>query len=375
MSRSVMTIAHVLHRLCPAGAEILAADLARQLKGNYRFVFFCLDEIGPLGHQLEAEGFDVVDLARSPGVDFKLAKRLRLATRQHEVKLLHAHQYTPFFYAAMSRRLSPAPPVLFTEHGRHYPDHRRIKRLIANRFLVRRIDRMTAVGRFVKQALIEYEGLAADRIQVIHNGIEPSPFSDQDPRAAFCDEVGLDPGKPICLHVARFHPVKDHGTAIHAFARVVAQIPQAALVLAGDGENRGKMESLAQDLKVAENLRFLGVRADIPRLMAAVDLLLLSSLSEGLSVTLLEAMAASLPIAATDVGGNSEVVIHGQTGLLSLRGDAAALAMNMLTLIKDPKLRASMGEKGRKRLDQYFTQQQMHTAYNDLYQQMLKKSH
>jgi len=360
-----------------AGAEVLAADIARRLKDRYRFVFLCLDEIGPLGVQLIEEGFDVIDLERRPGIDWMVSKRIRRAQRQYGIDLYHAHQYTPFFYAAASRRLNTRPRVLFTEHGRHYPDYRRPKRVLANRFLVRRCDRVSAVGHFVKQALVNHEGIAPGRIEVIHNGIDPQKFSDarnEQDRLAVRAELGIGPQQTMVLQVARFHPVKDHATAIQAMAWVVQQVPQAVLVLAGDGERMAEMANLVGDLHLADHVRFLGVRQDIPRLMSGTEVFLLSSLSEGVSVTLLEAMGASLPIVATEVGGNSEVVIAGQTGLLSPRGDAERLAHNLVVLLSDSPMRLRMGQAGHAHLLDEFTQQQMHDAYTRIYQQMLLTS-
>jgi glycosyltransferase involved in cell wall biosynthesis len=373
-SHSPVTIGHVLHRLYLAGAEVLAADLARRLGGRYRFVFLCLDEIGPLGEELAGEGFEVIDLARRPGVDWSVAKRLRQAVVRHGIDLLHSHQYTPFFYAATSRCLSSEPPVLFTEHGRHYPDRRSVKRVIANRVLLRRHDRVTAVGAFVKQALVYNEGIPAPRIEVVLNGIDPERFSDDHLIGVGADarrELGIPPERPVILQVARFHPVKDHATAIRALAEVVKQVPDALLVLAGDGDRRVDAQSLVDDLGLTSNVRFLGVRSDIPRLMAAADVFMLSSLSEGISVTLLEAMAASLPIVTTDVGGNSEIVVDGETGYLSPRGDESRLAGNLVRLLRDDDARHRMGRAGRQRLLEHFTQRQMHDAYERVYEQML----
>lgn len=374
MPESHPTVAHVLHQLYLAGAEILAADLTRKLSRSYRFVFLCLDQVGPLGHKLAEEGFEVINLGRRPGVDWSVARRIRHAIRQHRIDLLHAHQYGPFFYAAASRRASARPPILFTEHGRHYPDYRRARRVIANKFLLRRNDRVTAVGRFVKQALVNHEGIAANRVKVVYNGIDPQPFSIDraaEERVACRREFGVGPSQAVVLQVARFHPVKDHATTIRAFAMTTRQVPDAVLLLVGDGEMRDEIQSLANTLGVAANVRLVGVRSDIPRLMSTADVFLLSSLSEGVSVTLLEAMAAALPVVATDVGGNPEVVVHDKTGLLSPRGDAQQLARSLVTLIRNPQQRAAMGRAGRDRLDRHFTQQQMHRAYAQIYGQML----
>lgn len=370
-------IGHVLHRLHFAGAEVLAADLSRKLRDRYRFVFLCLDEIGPLGHKLGGEGFKVVDLRRRPGIDFRVARRLRRVVRRYAIDLLHAHQYTPFFYAALSRGcgLGRQPPILFTEHGRHYPDVRKSRRVLANRLLLKPTDRVTAVGDFIRRALIDNEGVDPRRhpIGVIHNGIDPAEHrgvASPEDRAAARAALGLGPDDHVLMQVARFHPVKDHATAVAAFARVAERDPQARLVLVGDGPQRAARQAQAAELGLAGRVRFLGVREDVPALLPAADVFLLPSLSEGISVTLLEAMAAGLPIAATEVGGNPEVVAHGETGLLSPRGDAAALAQNLLLLLHDSELRRRMGEAGRRRLLERFTQERMHASYARLYEEM-----
>lgn len=367
------TIAHVLHRLDLAGAELLAADLARELQGQYNFVFLCLDEVGKLGKRLQSEGFTVIGLGRKPGIDLPLTLRLRKLIRRYHITLLHAHQYSPFAYAALARLPRQFPPILFTEHGRHYPDPRKPKRLVANKFLLKPGDRITAVGQFVKRALVDREGLPAKRIDVIHNGIDPDRFAPngQTNPNTLRSTLNLPPSAPLVLQIARFHPVKDHATALHAFTRTRQTLPNAHLALVGDGQQRPEIEKLVADLRIASHVHLLGLREDIPELLHEADAFMLSSLSEGISVTLLEAMAAERPIVATAVGGNAEVVEHGRTGLLSPRQDPTTLAHNLTALLQSPPLRRRMGAAGRHRLLQHFTQQQMHHAYAELYRRIL----
>jgi glycosyltransferase involved in cell wall biosynthesis len=243
-----------------------------------------------------------------------------------------------------------------------------------NRLVLRHSDRVTAVGDFVKDALVRNEGIADRRVQVIHNGIDPARFARDTmaaQRVAVRAELGLDPHQPVLLQVARFHPIKDHDTSICALARVLSHAPQTVLLLAGDGPTRANAEALAAQLGVADQVRFLGVRTDVPSLTAAADLFVLSSLCEGISVTLLEAMAAGLPIVATDAGGNGELVEHGHNGWLARTGSAASLADHLLSLLRDPDLRRRFGERGRRRLLKRFTEKRMHSQYERLYEQML----
>lgn len=367
-------IGHVLHQLAYAGAEVLAAALARQLVDRYQTVFLCLDGLGQLGETLQAEGFPVVQLGRQPGIDLAVAKRIRQAVADHKIDLLHAHQYTPFFYSALSRKLRHTPPILFTEHGRHYPDQRKFKRVVANKLLWRQHDRATAVGRFVARALVSNEGFPRNAVQVIYNGIDPDAFmlpNRQQVRECLRQELGLNSDQPVVLQVARFHPVKNHATAIKAFSYVVEQLPHAVLLLAGDGQDKPVMQELAKQLGIGEQVRFLGVRTDIPQLMTAADVFVLSSLSEGISVTLLEAMASGVPICTTDVGGNGEIVEHTVTGLLSPRQDAKALGANIVQLLIDAPLRQKFADASRRKLLAQFNQQQMHDAYSKLYDTLI----
>jgi len=392
------TIAHVLHRLYLAGAEVLAADLARRLVDRYRCVFVCLDEVGPLGRSLRDEGFVVESLGRKPGIDMQAARAMSSFLEQHRVDLIHAHQYTPFFYASVGRGKLPwfncgmglrsQPPILFTEHGRHFPDHRRIKRVLANQLLLKNDDHVTAVGDFVKQMLIANEGIAAGHIEVIFNGVDPAEFarpSEADAaRAEARAKLGLAPTDRVVMQVARFHPVKDHATAIRGFAHALEILKrdehrphdsgQPLLLLIGDGPEQNAMIDLAKQLGIEKQTRFVGVRDDVAKLLPAADVFCLSSLSEGISVTLLEAMATRLPIVATRVGGNPEVVDHGKTGLLSPRSDHTGFGQHLALLLGDAQQRQRMGEAGQDRLQEHFTQQQMHERYEETYQRMLGRS-
>lgn len=381
MTSTRPVIAQVLHRLDRAGAEVLAAGLARGLRDRFDFVFLCLDGLGPLADELADAGFPVEELGRQPGIDRGLARRLRDRLSHHRASLVHAHQYTPFFYSALSRGLfsrqlhGAGLPILFTEHGRHYPDRRSLKRTLANKLLLKPSDRVTAVGEFVKTALIQNEAIPANRIDVIHNGIDPGPEPTDDDRANARERLGIAPDRPVAMQVARFHPVKDHQTALRAWSIVHQQLPDALLILVGDGPERESLEALAQTLDLQDAVRFTGSVDNARKLIPAADLCLLTSLSEGLSVTLLEAMAAGKPILATDVGGNPEAVENSKTGLLAPRGDIEAIANGILQLLPNaPYTARTLGTAGRERLLNHFTADRMHASYAQQYESLAKNS-
>jgi glycosyltransferase involved in cell wall biosynthesis len=376
-------IAHVLHRLDRAGAEVLAAGLARGLCDRYKFVFFCLDGLGTLGQELAGEGFVVESLDRRPGLDRALARKLHARLAHHRVDLIHAHQYTPFFYSALSRgvfkrRVGSGPadlPILFTEHGRHVPDTTSLKRRLANKLLLQRGDRITAVSRAVKNALIQNEGLPSERIGVVYNGIDPGPEPTDDDRTNARTALSIAPDRAVAMQVARFHPVKDHATALRTWSIVHRELPDALLVFVGDGPERASLEAMVARLGLEDATLFAGARDDAADLIHASDLCLLTSLSEGLSVTLLEAMAAAKPIVATDVGGNPEAVQQGQTGLLAPSRDPEALAGCITGLLQNaPYANLTLGRAGRTRLLANFTAERMHDAYAQHYESMTRDS-
>jgi sugar transferase (PEP-CTERM/EpsH1 system associated) len=362
-------VCQLLHGLEVGGAEVLAARLGRRLRDAYRFLFVCLDHLGSLGEGLRKEGFPVVVLGRQPGIDWRCVWRLARLMRRERVGLIHAHQYGPFFYGLAARLLYRRPALVFTEHGRQHPDYPRRKRIVVNRLLLQRRDRVVGVGEAVREALIRNEGIPPQRVEVIYNGIDLAPFSPDgvSPPAEVRREIGVGAEDLVILQVARLDYLKDHATAVRTLAHVARHRPDARLLLAGEGPEREGIEKLIREHDLGRHVLLLGQRTDVPRLLAAADLFLLTSISEGIPLTVIEAMAAGLPVVATGVGGLAEVVEEGKTGLLAPAGDHAALARDLLRLAEDPGLRAEMGRRGRERAFARFSEDQMVERYRQLY--------
>lgn len=372
MSAGRPKVAHVLHSLVVAGAETLVHGLVTKLEGRYDSEIFLLDEIGPLGEDLRARGVPVHVLGRRPGVDLDLGRRMGRAFRESGVDVVHAHQYTPWFYSGLGAAWGMGRPrLLFTEHGRHYPDERRPKRILFNRFLGPLTDGLIAVSGFIRDCLRDNEGLPEERIRVLYNGIHPEQFEDEPDLVALRADQGIGPEDPVVGIAARFAPVKDHATLLRAFSHVHRELPRAKLALAGDGPLRAELEAQAKDLEIADSVRFLGVRRDVPALLKTWDVFSLSSLSEGTSVTLLEAMASGKPAVTTAVGGNPEIVDEGVTGLLAPRGDDEKLGAALLEVLRNPEQARRMGEAGRRRVLDQFTFRGMADGYAGLYDELL----
>jgi glycosyltransferase involved in cell wall biosynthesis len=347
--------------------------MARRLSRRYRFVFFCLDGSGALGETLRAEGFAVYVLGRREGFDWRCAQRLARLVRDEQIAIVHAHQYTPFFYAAVARLFRRNRPIVFTEHGRFFPDYRRPKRVLANRLLLARRDRVVGVGNAVRQALIDNEGLPGKRVEVVYNGIDLAPYAQGAApcRADICREFAFSDDDWLIVQVARLDTIKDHPTAIRAFDRVRAARGNARLLLVGEGPTRASIEAEIARRHLQKFVRLAGTRNDVPRLLKAADVLWLTSKSEGIPLTLIEGMAAGLPVVATNVGGVAEVVDRGTTGLLTPPGDDAALAEAVLRLAAQEDLRRRLGDAGRTRAFERFSEDRMHEGYARIYDELL----
>ncbi|MCE9529637.1 MAG: glycosyltransferase [Planctomycetes bacterium] len=357
-----------------AGAEVLVAETVRRLRGRIDPTIYCLDSVGPLGEKLIAEGVPVISLGRQPGRDYGIAWRLARSIRERRIQVVHAHQYSPFFYAALAKIAARGRfRLILTEHGRHFPDVVSPLRRGVNRIVLARLaDAVNACCEFSAKALSRIDGFAGRRIEVIENGIDLDRYQNTLEKHELRRKLGLETNRKYVAMIARFHPVKDHGMLLRAIARVAAVRSDVDLLLVGDGPLRGDLERQTRELGLSDRVRFLGIRHDVPEILQAIDLFALTSVSEAASLTLLEAMAAAMPVVVTAVGGNPEIVREGIDGLLVKRGDDATAANAMLSLLEDPILAQRMGESGQARVEDLYRLDQTVERYFDLYRSLAR---
>jgi glycosyltransferase involved in cell wall biosynthesis len=365
-----------MHVMNVAGAEVLVAETIRRLGAGIAPVIFCLDDVGLLGRQLQAEGIPVVNFSRQPGRDWRVAVRMARELRQRHVQVIHAHQYTPFFYSALARMLAGGRPALiFTEHGRHYPDIVSSTRRWSNRVLLSRLASVTnAVCEFSARALRTIDGFSAVDVGVIENGIDTERYARAADLPGAKSALGLAPDRRYVATVARFHPVKDHMTLVDAFASLAREHTDVDLLLIGDGPLRGELEARVATHTLQGRVHFLGVRADVAALLAVADLFCLTSVSEAASLTLLEAMATGLPVVVTNVGGNPEIVRNDREGLLVPRQDPAATAAALQEILKDPARARRLGDAGARRVREVYQLNRTIQRYESLYRQLAGKA-
>jgi L-malate glycosyltransferase len=361
----VLRVLQVVLSLNPGGTERLVVELARRLDGRVATAICCLDEAGAWGQEVAAAGIPVTALGRQPGFQPRLGLRVAEAASRHRADVVHCHHYSPFVYACVSQLRYGGARLVFTEHGRLADAPPSPKRRAANALLARLPDRVFTVSDDLRQHLVR-EGFPPVRVEVIYNGIDLLAPAEADARAAARAAFGFAPGDLVLVTVARLDPVKDLGTLLRAVAHVREAVPRARLLVVGDGDERRPLEEMTAALDLQRHVVFAGHRNDARALLAGADVYVNSSIFEGVSLTILEAMAAPLPVVATAVGGTPEVVTA-ETGVLVPARDPATLAAAIERLARDAHLRAAMATSGRSRVEERFTLDRMVDDYHDVY--------
>jgi glycosyltransferase involved in cell wall biosynthesis len=363
----LLRILHVTFDMAIGGTEQVIRQLVLNLPASeIHNEIFCIDgKIGAVGIQLQEQGIQIHQASRKPGLDFSLIKNLRNTLREGNFDIVHCHQYTPWVYGWFAAWGTKAK-VVFTEHGRFFPDRYRGKALPLNLLMALTTCAVTAISAATKDALAKYEWVPKFKTQVVYNGIQPL-HPDETNVAVLRSELQIEPQHLILGTVARLDPVKNQAMMLRAFALVAAKFPHARLLIVGDGPSRQALESLVRELGLQQMVWFTGFKTNVADYLALMHIYLLSSHTEGTSMTLLEAMHLGLSCIATAVGGNPEIVVDEQTGLLSPDDDAEAFALNIIRLLECNQLRLNCGRNGTVRFSEYFSVAQMVSHYTSIY--------
>ena len=364
-------VLQVVLRMTPGGTEHLVLEICKRIRHEFEVTVCCLDDEGEWATDLRAEGIDVVALRRQPGFRPGVGRQIAALAAERRIDLLHCHQYSPFVYGWIASQLNRRLKVVYTEHGRLSDAPPSWKRRMVNPILSRFRGEIVAVSHELRDYMLDSR-FAASRVGVIHNGIEPGTAPTFADRLRARRVLGVDEAAFVVMAVARLDPVKDFPTLIDAFAIVRAQLPRARLVIVGDGPERARLEACAARPDVAGSVDIIGYRAGVRQLLPAADLYVSSSISEGISITILEAMAARVAVVATAVGGTPEVLpSEAAGGVLVPSRDAAQLASAIISLERDTATRAAIAAAGRRRLESAFTIDRMVGDYMRTYRRLL----
>ncbi len=360
-------VAYVIQNLNYGGMERLVHAMAHHLPDRgFDIHVVVLQYLGRFAEGLDGRA-TLHEVPPMPRWSFFHPARLRDVFRDIAPDIVHSHSGV-WLKSARAAHLAGVPAMVHTEHGR--PDPIPLADRLIDRTASRWTDVVIAVSEALAGTLRRQVVRNPSQVQVIPNGVDTDQFRPGGDRAALRDELGLPRDAFVIGSVGRLEPVKHYVLALRALARLDGE-PWLALV--GDGSERPALEALARELGVASRVRFLGFRPDAHRAYGAFDLFLLPSLSEGTSVSLLEAMASGVCPALTDVGGNRAVLGPDLAGLLVPSGDVAALAALLDGLRRDPARRAQLAEAGRARVEAEFSLHAMLDRHESLYRSLLRR--
>lgn len=368
MKEPGLAIAHVVLSLDVGGLERVVATLAgaQRAAGN-RVGVYCLDRAGALAAPLPPAGVPVHTVGRSargfdPAAVLRLARMLRAAG----VRVVHCHNHGALVYGALAARLVPGARVVYTVHGAVTSSRRSTARFLKLGI----VDEVVFVSAHARGVAREAGVSENSHVNTIVNGVDLSSFAGTNAGAA--DAVRRAHAIPekarVCGIVARLTEAKDHANLFAAVAIARETMPELHCLVVGDGELRAELEREVQVRGLAAAVHFAGARENVRDYLDAMDVFVLSSVTEGLAMTLLEAMAAGLPVVATRVGGNAEAVEDGVTGRLVPASNPHALADAIVLMLNQPAEARAMGEAGRERVRQHFSLEAMLRKYQVVYE-------
>ena len=355
--KQLTRVCHVSLTLCTGGLERLLVDFARfHNREKYAVQFMAMQEVGRFGSEIEACDCTVSVLTETGRV--RRIRELARFFREEKITVVHTHNTYPHLYATLAARLAGVPVVINTRHGQRFGHN--WKSRIQYRWTSKLVDRMVTVSDDAAALCHETDGVNKEKVVRIWNGINASLFAYKGPADSL-----------TAISVARLSKEKDFPTLLRAMKIVKESLPEFRLKLVGDGAERTMLENLATELELGETVEFLGERKDVPELLPQAGFYISSSLSEGISLTILEAMAVGLPVVATSVGGNPEIVVEGETGHLVPAGNPEALATGILQQVSERERWATMGKRGRERVEEHFEIHRMVQDYENLYTELL----
>lgn len=349
-------ILHVITRLPVGGAERLLVDVVRRLDPTrFESMVCCIQTKGELADELEAAGIAVRCLNRmqSKRFDWRAVADLRALLREERISLVHAHLYHANLYGRLAAFLSGVPAVV-TVHNVYA--RTKLHRRMLNRWLARSTARVIAVSDEVRRDLVEHDRIDPAKVVTIHNSIDlgriATPLTREQARA----RLAIPDGAFVIGSIGRLEEQKGHRyllEACAALARDAAFGLPMSILLVGDGRLREELEHRAAAAGLGSSVSFLGSRTDVAEILKALDVYVMPSLWEGLSLAMLEAMAASLPIVISDVGGVSQA-LDSESGVKVQPKDVAAIADAIRRLAAEPERRRRLGAAARRRVEADF---------------------
>lgn len=364
-------IAHLATRLIIAGMGNVVAGLVRGIPKEWcQQDIWCLEEADTLGHILMREGHAVIELGRRHRRDFGLIWRIACLIRERQIEVLHCHDELAWFYGVFGGLLGGVRSIIVTMHGRR----RNIswRHLWEQRVLARLSTHIVCVSDYLGGQIMIELGVCSGKVVVIRNGIDlrllrPNPHA----RSRVRQELGLQDCDFVVGTVGRLDAVKNFDLLFEAIREAKSVVPSLRLILVGEGPYQQHLKEKRTVLGLSDYVVMTGLRHDIPDLLASFDLYVCSSDYEGISLSILEAMAEEKAVVATAVGGNSEILVHEKTGLLVKAKDKATLTEAIVELANNQAKRVVLGQQARKSVERDYNLSLVIEGYGRLYRNLL----
>jgi glycosyltransferase involved in cell wall biosynthesis len=370
MTHRKIRIGFVIGQLHVGGYERQLYELATRMSGSAcePFVYCLSDLVEPHGQQLQAAGVPVRVIPRRRSYELRRAVRLARLIRQDRIDVVHSWAPGTNVYAGLALLLAGNPPLVASNYGT-YPRTGFLTILLDR--LVFKLSRQIIVNSEMGRSFTSsYYGVSPDRILVVQNWLDTSRFeSPADPAAARAS-LDLPAGAPVAGFVGRLSEEKGISLFLEVAHDVAARLPESRFLVVGDGPLQEAMVKQSQYLGIADRVHFAGFRHDIPDVLAAMDLMVVTSTCEGLPNAVLEAMAAGRPVIATRVGGCAQLIEDGATGYLTDPGDREALARRVTEVLSSPDRGRGMGEAGRRRAFSEFSASDLLPPLEQIYRRI-----
>lgn len=354
MSGNPIRALFVVPLLKAGGAERhLTTLLPRMDPARFTPSVVCIGGEGELFADLRAAGVEGTALNLRKWQAARALRELVSIIRRQRPDVVLVSGYNAETLGRIAARIAGVKHTIMWIHNASEITPRGVVHRTVDRALIRWTSSYFGVAKVQRQFLVHERGYPADRIRIIHNGVDPELFDTNTDRRALA-EFGFGKEGPVVGILGSLRPEKDHTTFLRAARIVIDEMPQARFLVIGDGERRAHLEALCSELRITPNVHFAGARADVARMLCAIDVFALTSTTECLPMALLEAMACARPAVCTAVGGVTEVIEEGETGYLVPPKDPAQLAARILRLLSDPLTARRMGRSGRQRVETEF---------------------
>lgn len=367
-------IMHVIYGFSMGGAENRLANLINGIdQDTFISSICCIKKSGIIVTRLKRKDIKIFELHRK-GKDYLLCLKLASLFRKEKVDIIHTHGWSGFD-GVIGAKLACVPVIIHSEQGKDIEDIYNIKkrRILGRKLISYLVNQLVTVSEEIKESLAKTAKIPQEKILTIHTGVDIQRFNIKIDKIKKKEEVGIG-GKVIVIGtVGRLDPIKSYDTLLYCAKEVLNEFPDLRFLFVGNGPMRRNLEELTIKLGIREKVTFIGERLDIPELLNIMDIFVLPSLSEGLSNTILEAMASGLPIIATRVGGNPEMVVDGETGFLVSPKDYQSLSKVIIQLLKNPSLCKKIGLTAQERAKNHFPLSKMIISYEELYKKLINK--